>query len=111
MRRMTEQKANESSGPKSFCFCGHTGDGENSQHADEICMGFREFGSGKCLVKGCDCTRFTWKGWIMMPKRSGYRGRLLTRKEFEQLILSGSEEDTPKEMPEGRLIRLSDLEE
>jgi hypothetical protein len=45
----------------SVCFCGHTGEGKRSQHANEP---FFSFGSGKCLVKGCDCTRFTWKCFI-----------------------------------------------
>lgn len=43
-------------GPKSKCYCGHTGDGPGSQHDDEITPGH-----GKC--KECACTQFSWKGY------------------------------------------------
>ena len=46
--------------PRSICKCGHTGDGRNSQH--DICA--RVEGAGMCKVKGCDCSRFTWKNFI-----------------------------------------------
>ena len=41
--------------PKSMCYCGHTGDGANSQHGGLM-------GHGPCLE--CDCIQFTWKGWL-----------------------------------------------
>lgn len=44
-------------GGKSFCTCGHTGDGPKSQHGGEI-------GHGSCMVKGCKCEKFTWKEFI-----------------------------------------------
>jgi hypothetical protein len=56
---MAKNKSVEFVGPKSLCTCGHTGDGEGSQHGNENV----NFGSGKCLVNGCDCARFTWKQW------------------------------------------------
>lgn len=42
--------------PKSFCRCGHTGDGLFSEHLDTFSAGH-----GPCLK--CDCPRFTWVGW------------------------------------------------
>jgi len=42
------------------CICGHTGDDEGSQHTD---TSFLFPGLGKCLVKGCGCSRF-------IPKQS-----------------------------------------
>ena len=44
--------------PKSKCRCGHTGDGANSCHANNI-----EYGHGRCLHPDCDCGQFTWAGW------------------------------------------------
>ena len=44
--------------PRSICTCGHTGDGPNSQHDNTFIPG-----SGKCLVDGCGCNRFTWKNF------------------------------------------------
>ena len=40
--------------PKSWCYCGHLGDGLNSQHS-----GIN--GHGRCEANGCDCEQFTWK--------------------------------------------------
>jgi len=40
--------------PKSWCYCGHLGDGLNSQHA-----GIN--GHGRCEFNSCDCDQFTWK--------------------------------------------------
>ncbi len=54
---MAKNKGKQFVGPKSLCQCGHTGDGENSDHANEQVSG----GSGACLVPGCVCGRFTWK--------------------------------------------------
>lgn len=54
---MAKDKGKQFVGPKSLCACGHTGDGENSDHAgDEVLSG-----KGTCLVPGCACVRFTWK--------------------------------------------------
>jgi hypothetical protein len=44
-------------GPKSRCYCGHTGDGHLGDHA-----GWN--GHGQCLAIGCDCVQFTWKCWL-----------------------------------------------
>jgi len=49
-------------GPKSLCVCGHTGDGQNSEHMTEIA-----YGHGACTQ--CDCVRFRWSSWIVKPKR------------------------------------------
>ena len=62
---MAKSKGKVFDGPKSICVCGHTGDGENSQHGNEN----YSFGSGRCLVPGCDCARFTWKGWTKKFER------------------------------------------
>lgn len=55
---MAKSKGVEFHGPKSNCLCGHTGDGEGSQHMD---VGITGDGQGKCSVNGCGCQRFTWK--------------------------------------------------
>lgn len=47
----------------SVCRCGHTGDGPDSQHADEPL----EDGHGACNVEGCSCERFVWARWIGNP--------------------------------------------
>lgn len=44
--------------PKSICTCGHSGDGVNSSHADNITFGV--YGHGRCYVTGCNCKKFTW---------------------------------------------------
>jgi hypothetical protein len=46
--------------PMSKCICNHTGDGKNSQHTDSPASGH-----GRCLVKGCACSKFTWGGWTI----------------------------------------------
>jgi len=46
---------------KSICECGHSGDGSGSAHGDRI-LGL---GHGRCLVPGCSCTQFTWKGFTL----------------------------------------------
>lgn len=52
----------------SLCTCGHTGDGPKSQHEafcdDPGCPEHVVAGKGRCLVRGCSCTRFTWKRFI-----------------------------------------------
>jgi hypothetical protein len=54
---MAKNKGKKFEGPKSICMCGHTGDGEGSQHVDVVLAGD---GQGKCSVNGCGCQRFTW---------------------------------------------------
>ena len=43
--------------PRSFCSCGHLGDGRHSDHMNTPF----EYGHGKCKVDGCSCKQFTWK--------------------------------------------------
>ncbi len=62
---------NDFKGPKSVCTCGHTGDGEGSDHLDFIVV---ERGGGikvkfdlpdkghGCCSK-CTCRQFIWKKW------------------------------------------------
>lgn len=56
MKREQYQKA------KSWCFCGHMGDGPDSAH-----LGFN--GHGACSMEGCDCEQFTWKGFTKYYQR------------------------------------------
>ena len=58
--------------PKSMCYCGHEGDGPDSDH-----LGFN--GHGACAImvpndqggfRPCDCQQFTWKEWL--PEFSEY---------------------------------------
>jgi hypothetical protein len=51
-------------GPKSICYCGHTGGGGVSQHADRY-----EQGHGACKIEGCPCVQFTWEKWTPEYKR------------------------------------------
>lgn len=48
---------------KSWCFCGHLGDGPSQDVADPMWRSFHDGinGHGRCLVMGCDCGQFTWK--------------------------------------------------
>jgi hypothetical protein len=58
---MAKFKPKEFIGPKSICTCGHTGDGDESEHYDLV---FDESGSklqlgrGICNIVGCDCEAF-----------------------------------------------------
>ena len=47
--------------PQSDCSCGHTGDGEHSQHypAEGPIAGH-----GPCKAEGCNCGKFTWTNFI-----------------------------------------------
>lgn len=56
-------------GPKSWCRCGHTGDGPHSQHAVRLAEGH-----GACQVRGCYCKQFTWDGWLQSQKRRHQKG-------------------------------------
>lgn len=47
--------------PKSVCRCGHTGDGQNSDHEATV-QGLGQ-GHGACRVSGCGCDKFSWKGF------------------------------------------------
>lgn len=69
--------------PQSWCICGHTGDGPNSEHADTV-----EPGHGKCIHSSCPCSKFTWYGHMaydrfgnlirpQFPKRKRGRRRRL----------------------------------
>ena len=42
--------------PKSYCQCGHSGDGPGSNHTDTHLVK----GHGECMVPGCGCKKFTW---------------------------------------------------
>jgi hypothetical protein len=53
---MAKNKDDEFVGPKSICMCGHTGDGEGSQHDNGVAAP----GHGKCLVSACSCSQFSW---------------------------------------------------
>lgn len=57
-RRMVLATGYAQKAPKSVCYCGHTGDGANSQHDTAPRSGE---GHGECTVATCGCTRFTWK--------------------------------------------------
>jgi len=49
--------------PRSYCACGHTGDGPQSQHAPIAFAhpnALRGEGAGQCTVRDCPCKRFTW---------------------------------------------------
>lgn len=52
--------------PASYCTCGHTGDGANSQHSD-----MPQYGHGMCLIPNCPCTQFTWANFT--PEYEDYR--------------------------------------
>ena len=52
---MAKSKGKVFVGPKSICLCGHTGDGEDSDHG----TGFGP-GHGACMVSGCNCFKFSW---------------------------------------------------
>jgi len=43
-------------GPKSYCYCTHSGDGNMSEHEGQ-------YGHGSCTVSGCKCNQFTWKSY------------------------------------------------
>lgn len=47
-------------GPRGFCECGHTGDGSDTQHADQTTRfaGVNK-GNGRCIVPGCPCLAYT----------------------------------------------------
>ena len=51
---LQHERAKHYIGGKSFCYCGHTGDGAESEHG-----GLN--GHGACHL--CDCPQFTWKEW------------------------------------------------
>ena len=66
---MAKEKGKKFVGPKGICMCGHTGDGEASQHGNRALAE----GHGRCLVNGCGCQWFTWKQWT--KKHENFLGR------------------------------------
>ena len=55
--------------PKSICECGHSGDGESSQHYKlKYAAHSSEPGHGYCLVYGCPCKKFRWKAFLPLYK-------------------------------------------
>lgn len=48
---------------KSWCYCGHKGDGHTSDNRKETSVHGGINGHGPCQVEGCDCQQFTWKAW------------------------------------------------
>lgn len=48
---------------KSYCVCGHTGGGKNTQHDTE-----RVGADGHGPCKGCPCEKFTWHSFDGPPK-------------------------------------------
>jgi hypothetical protein len=60
MKTELKHKPNGSKPTKALCVCGHIGDCPESDHKDSKL----ELGHGKCTVKGCDCQRFIWKGFL-----------------------------------------------
>ncbi|MHC4229458.1 MAG: hypothetical protein ACYSW0_18665 [Planctomycetota bacterium] len=48
---------------KSWCFCGHLGDGLRSDDPMKRSLHGGINGHGPCLVEGCDCDQFTWRRW------------------------------------------------
>lgn len=58
-------------GPKSWCVCGHLGDGIDDSNPNpmwRVHHGGIE-GHGPCLVEGCDCKKFTWHRFIQKYQR------------------------------------------
>jgi hypothetical protein len=45
---------------KSFCKCGHLGDGAGSAHRNDYGPNLSP-GHGACMLPDCPCTKFTWK--------------------------------------------------
>jgi hypothetical protein len=69
---MARDKGKKFVGPMGICTCGHTGIGENSQHAN----GMVYSGTEACRAKGCECLRFKFKQWTKK-----YQGFLAGRKD------------------------------
>jgi len=55
---MVRDPSLRTTGPKSICRCGHTGDGDNSEHTD-----VGQPGHGGCRIHGCRCDCFVWNGF------------------------------------------------
>jgi hypothetical protein len=45
-------------GAKAICECGHTGEGENSEHSVWADAHGNSLGMGRCSVPGCNCQKF-----------------------------------------------------
>lgn len=63
MQEFTHEYAKKA--PKSFCSCGHTGDGANSEHKDTV-----QAGHGACAASDCDCKKFSWAKYTDMFQRA-----------------------------------------
>lgn len=67
---MNEQAMKHWKGPRALCRCGHTGDGQGSEHrtlGDERVTGAPVAlleGKGACAVEDCNCSRFTWVRFV-----------------------------------------------
>ena len=46
---------------KSWCYCGHLGDGMDGGDPMRRSVHGGINGHGPCLVEGCDCRQFTWR--------------------------------------------------
>ena len=44
---------------RSFCKCGHKGDGSHSDHSNTYPV--QQDGHGRCMVVGCNCSQFIWE--------------------------------------------------
>lgn len=63
---------------KSWCYCGHLGDGPSEDVADPMWRSQHAGinGHGPCNVEGCECMQFTWKGFT-----ERFQGHLNERSE------------------------------
>jgi len=61
--------------PKSICTCGHSGDGNNSFHADDHGPEIAP-GHGACIRAGCDCKQFRWAVFTTIYARTLRGGAL-----------------------------------
>lgn len=67
---MNKQAMMDWTGPRGMCRCGHTGDGQGSEHhtlEDERAPGAPAAlmeGRGACAVESCNCERFTWVTFV-----------------------------------------------
>ena len=46
--------------PRAICFCGHTGDGSNSEHHNSICGHGVGMAAGQGACTQCGCSEFMW---------------------------------------------------
>ena len=88
--------------PKSWCYCGHLGDGPGSQHD-----GFN--GHGACLVADCECIQFTWKEFTDECKSYFERDTsiVLTQAEGDTLYAALCRSDHPQVNDAMSLLRVA----